>query len=284
MLSPIEKGTYGLTGTHKQMAKTQDGWNKLKKKDSRIKKQRTLKDNMLFKDKKTNADAHRNLNSKNGNLQRDTLNAAGVRQMDASSIASNSRGFRNGKYIKDKKRTHSAVPDLASGIAALKADYEAQPKRKLPRQKFSKSPAVFKIDSASPYAEYLPDLYREYKPKEKKLKVKSSNVSMSNFLRKMDKAYSEAMSVVSESSHGSRPNRSRMRYGRSNSNTRSLKKMGTLRSNISSSSGGDNTVRSNPAKLRKKKKPQSRKSDDSFMKMANMVKARVSKEKLDLVI
>ena len=48
--------------------------------------------------------------------------------------------------------------------------YSYNKKKLLPRRKFSKSPAPFKLDSESPYAEYLPALYKEYRPKEKKAK------------------------------------------------------------------------------------------------------------------
>jgi len=159
---------------------------------------------------------------------------------------------------------------------ALKEQYDAKSSRKLPRFKVSKSPAPFRFDGESPYAEYLPALYKEYKPKEKKLKRKNSNVSMNDFIRKVDQAYSETQSVGGGFGRNSESRDGNVRLARKMVSRKSMKKMGTLRSNSSlASSRGGKSVRSNPARLRKKNKKLSSKGDDSFMKIADMVKQKV---------
>lgn len=244
LLSPVGTIVPATSDSPPKMARTGDKWNS-KSNKALISKQPTLKSEKLFKDKKSNAEAHRNEKVKQNNFLRASINVAGKLQMDTNSAASDSKGFSNAKSQKaikrspkkgDQTRARSEMRnDFVSSIAAMKLEYAAQPKKKIIQRKYSKSPIEFRLNHESPYAEYLPDLYREYKPKEKKLKTNNNNVSLNNFLKKLDKAYSETMSMRSGNSRQSSRRGSKL-FGRANSNNRSLKKIGTFRSDFSSSS------------------------------------------------
>lgn len=232
-------------------------------------------ENPIFNKNITNEQALRAKGPRRNNFLRASINKSGQGILDSKGSAS-SKGFsevrkqlkRGNKEAKSKPR---GINDLELNTHMLKTQYSSNSKRKLPKRKFSKSPAVIRFDGESPYAEYLPDLYREYKPKEKKLKRQNSNVSLNSFMKKIDKAYSDAQSVASRS--GSRDGHFGLK--RKRTNTKSLLKMGTLRSN---SSKGGNSVRSNPAMLRRRKKSVTS-VEDSFMKMAQMVKQKVINDK-----
>lgn len=241
----------------------------------------------IFISNKTNAEIHRNKQLQKNNFLRVSINAGAKAQMDSrgSRASGSSKGFNDiRKALKrgsNKGTTHRDKPitrnDLVLDTRALKEQYAKTP-RKLPKRRFSKSPAVFKLDAESPYAEYLPDLYREYKPKEKKLKRQKSDLSLNNFFKKIDKAYSEVQSIGPKSRASSR--NGGFGLSRKGTNTRSLRKMNTFRSESSvSSSGGNNTVRSNPARLNKKRKKNAPSDDDSFMKIASMIKQKVMQNK-----
>lgn len=235
----------------------------------------------LFIDKRTNADAHRKEMAKHNNFLRTSLNAAAKIQMSSNASAQSSKGFKNFKspqnkqVEKGKKITHN---DLVLNTSALKEQFGNKKKLK-PQRKFSKSPAPFKLESESPYAEYLPALYKEYKPKEKKYTRQNSNVSMNDFMRKLDRAYSDVGSVHGGSRNGSRAGTIR----RKNSNNKSLNRMSTLKSSSSVSSYNKQSSirsRSNPTKLKNNRNGRSRQSnEDSFMKMANLIKNKVLEEK-----
>ena len=279
-------------GKAEKMAKTGDNWNSVKPtsmKAAGISKQNTLKpEEKLFTDRKTNAAAHKRNSVMQNNLMTSALKDAGKMQMGDSSIASNNKGF--GK-AKSKKKTESVSrpgikTDLAAGMAALRAEYAAQSKRKIVKRKMSKSPAVFKLDSESPYAEYLPDLYREYKPKERKLKSRHSNKALHSVMNKIDRAYSENFSIRGRSRAGSRAgspsSRGSHRFKRSDSNNKSLKRISTLRSHASSISNGNRSVRSNSSKWKGRKgRKQSEANDDSFYKLAALVKSKVANQNKD---
>jgi hypothetical protein len=169
--------------------------------------------------------------------------------------------------------------NLELNASALKKEYGPNSRRKLPKFRVSKQNAVFRFDGESPYAEYLPALYREYKPKEKKLKRQRSNMSLNEFFRKVDKAYSDTQSLDLRHRSESRDGHSGLI--KKKTTLRSYKKMGTFRSVSSASSNrGGNSVRSNPARLKKKKRKDSI-NDDSFLKMANLVKNRVLQGKMN---
>uniref|UniRef100_A0A7S3N432 Uncharacterized protein n=1 Tax=Euplotes harpa TaxID=151035 RepID=A0A7S3N432_9SPIT len=233
----------------------------------------------LFKDKKTNADAHRGELIKKNNFLRASLNAGGKLQMNSNASANSSNGFKNAKKSPKKSNDRGRSMnrnDLVLNTTALKEEF-GKSKKKLPRRRFSKSPAVFKIDGESPYAEYLPALYREYRPKEKKLKRQNSNVSLNDFFKKLDRAYSDVGSVGIRSRDGSRDGKSLRRKG---SNNKSLLKMNTFKSDSSVSSyHKQKSIRSNSSKVTKNKKKTSSVNDDSFLKLAELVKARVTKAK-----
>ena len=235
----------------------------------------------LFNDKKTNADAHRKEFIKHNNFLRTSLNAAAKIQMSSNPSAQSSKGFNNIKKSQKKENDKGrkiTQNDLVLNASALKAEY-GNKKKLLPKRRYSKSPAPFKLDSESPYAEYLPALYREYKPKEKKYTRQNSNVSMNDFIRKLDRAYSDVGSIRGSSRNGSRVGTIR----RKNSDNKSLNRMSTLKSSSSVSSYNKQSTirsRSNPTKIKNKKnKKSSQSNEDSFLKMANFIKNKVLQEK-----
>lgn len=236
----------------------------------------------LFKTKMTNAEALKRSQVKQNNFLRASINAAGQEQVH-SKRSSSSKGLTQIRTQlkrgtkKDKRGGSVDKNDFAFQSAQLKDEFNYSKTKRIIRRKVSKSPAVFRLDGDSPYMEYLPDRYREYKPKEKKLKTKNSNVSLNDFFKKVDKAYSDVHSVGLRSRSGSRDvNR---RLSRKGSNNKSLVKMSTFRSQSSVSSRGGKSIRSNPSKLRKRPKKSQSSNDDSFMRMANLVKQKVYKNK-----
>lgn len=239
----------------------------------------------LFKNKMTNEQAHRHELVKRNNFLRGSLNAAGNEQVRSrgnskNSVKSSTKGFSQirkklARGTNSNQRRSMNHNDFALETAKIRDDYKSQIRKKIPRKKMSKSPAVIRMDGESPYMEYLPDRYREYKPKEKIIQRKSSNVSFNEFFKKINSAYSETHSIRGRSRTSSRGGLSRK-----GSNNRSLLKMGTLRSTSSVSSKGGISVRSGPSRLRKKRPKKSQSSnDDSFMRMANMVKQRIIQKK-----
>ena len=298
LLSPVATSTK-KNNILSSASHTNDNWTKKKS----IKKQITMKSSKknslrkfsqspkstlhagepLFKTKMTNAEAHRNERVKRNNFLRASINAAGQEQVHSRGSASSSKGFTEiRKKLKrgtSNQRKSLNTNDFAFQTAKMKEDFISAGKKKLPKRKVSKSNAMLKMDGESPYMEYLPDRYREYKPKEKKYKRQKSSMSLNSFYKKMDKTYSEVNSIGPRSRSGSRAgSRTRNRLSRKGSNNKSLLKIGTLKSQTSVSSKGGKSARSNPSRLRKKPK-KSQSSNDSFQQMANLIKERVLKNK-----
>lgn len=255
----------------------------------------------MFNGKLTNAQALGVKKPQQNNFLRNSLNSGGKAQIgmnDSSKLSFNalenisstgdlksSKGMiLNRKLIPKGKKaeehnTKYNMNNLELNTSALRKEFGPNSNRKLPKFKVSKQNAVFRFDGESPYAEYLPALYREYKPKEKKLKRQRSNMSLNEFFRKVDKAYSDTQSVGIRHRSESRDGNSGIL--RKKTTLRSYKKMGTFRSVSSASSNrGGNSVRSNPARLKRKKRKDSL-NDDSFLKMANLVKNRVLQGKMN---
>ena len=236
--------------------------------------------------KLTNAEALRRDKVKENNFLRTSINAAGQEQVH-SRRSSSSRGFdglrkklKRGNTKKGKS-VSGTRNDFAFQANQMRTEMQTTARKKfLSKGKISKSPALIKLDGESPYMEYLPDRYREYKPKEKKLKRQPSNVSLNSFFRKVDKAYSDAHSIGPRSRSGSREFARKLT--RKGSNNKSFGRINSIRSQSSVSSKGGKSVRSNPSRLKKRKQ---RKEEgnlkDSFQKMAQLIKQRVLKNKDD---
>eukprot|EP00344_Euplotes_crassus_P007229 CAMPEP_0196997298 /NCGR_PEP_ID=MMETSP1380-20130617/2948_1 /TAXON_ID=5936 /ORGANISM="Euplotes crassus, Strain CT5" /LENGTH=687 /DNA_ID=CAMNT_0042413491 /DNA_START=1212 /DNA_END=3272 /DNA_ORIENTATION=+ len=269
-------------------SKTSTNWNKkngIKKKTTMTKKStRKLSESPtglktgepLFKAKMTNAEAHRRNNLKKDNFLRASINHAGQEQVHSKGSAS-SRGFADiRKKLKRGNSTHRKSMNHHDFAVETKKmqDELRQTKRKFPKRKVSKGNAMIRLDGESPYMEYLPARYREYKPKEKKYVRQKSNVSMGSIVRRLGEAYSENRSFAGESRSGSRKSG---RPSRKGSHNKSLLRMGTFRSQKSVSSNA-NSVKSGRSRLGKRKPKKSQSSnDDSFLQMANLVKQRVLK-------
>jgi hypothetical protein len=235
----------------------------------------------LFNQKMTNAEALHDKGARKNNFLKGSITQSGLSQVRSKNNSVSSNGFASiRKQLKrgSKKKRGSSVKanDFAFQSSKLKVDYLV-PNRKLMQKKKSRAPTLVKLNGDSPYMEYLPDLYREYRPEEKKLKTKNNNTSMIDFYKKMDKAYSDVHSVGLKSRSGSREIHSRMsRHGSTN---KSLNKMNSFRSQSSVKSRGANSVSSNRAKFRKKPKKNKSSNDDSFLKLAQMVKNKVYQKK-----
>lgn len=232
----------------------------------------------LFKAKMTNAEAHRKKIVKKDNYLRASINHAGQEQVHTRR-SSSSKGFSEiRKKLKrgtDEKRKSVNAHDFAYETKRMKDEFRSTTRKKLPRRKYSKSNAVVRLDGESPYMEYLPDRYREYKPKEKKYVRQKSNASLGSVVRQLGQAYSETRSFAGESRSGSRASKRPSRRG---SNNKSLLRMGSFKSQKSVSSNRG-SVRSGPSRLKKRRQKSQSSNDDSFLQMANLVKQRVLKNK-----
>jgi hypothetical protein len=235
----------------------------------------------LFNQKMTNAEALHTKGARHNNFLKGSINASGLSQVRSKNNSVSSNGFASirkqlKRGSKNKRGRSVKANDFAFQSAKLKVDYLV-PNKKLIQKKKSRAPLLVKLDGDSPYMEYLPDLYREYRPEEKKLKTKNNNVSMVNFYKKIDKAYSDVHSVGLRSRSGSREIRSRIsRHGSTN---KSLNKMNSFRSQSSVKSRGVNSVSSNRTKLRRRPKKNKSSNDDSFLKLAQMVKEKIYQKK-----
>lgn len=229
----------------------------------------------LFKEKMTNAEAHRKKDLKKNNFLRQSINNAGQERVH-SRRSSSSRGFTDiRKKLKrgtSDKRKSANEHDFAYQTRKMKDEFRSTSRKKLPKRKFSKANALVRLDGESPYMEYLPDRYREYKPKEKKYVRQKSNVSLGSLVQRFGDVYSETRSAAGSRS-GSRVSKRIIRKG----SNKSLSRMSSFRSQRSVSSNG-RSVRSGPSRLKRRKK-KSESNDDSFLKMADLVKQRVLRNK-----
>ena len=105
---------------------------------------------------------------------------------------------------------------------------------------------------------------------------------MNEFFKKIDRAYSDVGSLGGRSRGRSRGGSRAGTIRRKNSDNKSLNKMSTLKSDSSVSSYNKQSTirsRSNPGKLKNKNKKSSRGDDDSFKKIAQIIKNKVLEEK-----
>jgi hypothetical protein len=153
----------------------------------------------LFNQKMTNGEALHDKGPRRNNFLKGSIKSSGLSQVRSKNNSVSSNGFAGirkqlKRGSKSKRGSSLKVNDFAFQSAQLKADYLV-PNKKFTQKKKSKPLNLAKLNGDSPYMEYLPDLYREYRPEEKKLNTKSNNGSMINFYKKMDKAYSDVNSV-----------------------------------------------------------------------------------------
>ncbi|CAI2368980.1 unnamed protein product [Moneuplotes crassus] len=228
-----------------------------------------------------NAEARRGRNIREDNFLRTSTHFGGEERVHTRR-SSSSRGFseirkklKRGSSDKKKAVSHH---DFALESRKIRDKFRSTKRKKFIRRKACRSKSIIRFDGDSPYMEHLIDRYREYKPKEKKYRRPKSNASHGSLVKRLGEAYSDTRSFAGESRAGSRASK---RPSRKGSNTRSLRRIGTFKSQKSVSSSSLHSVRSTRSRFKRRRPKRSQSSnDDSFLKMANLVKQRVLMNKI----